>query len=40
MLQRGEFDGGGGRYAYYDTEASLGMLVELPEFDHDREAQP
>ena len=40
LLQRGEFDGGGGRYAYYDTEADLGVLVELLEFDRDREAQP
>jgi catechol 2,3-dioxygenase-like lactoylglutathione lyase family enzyme len=36
LLQRGEFDGGGGRYAYFDTEAHLGTLVELLEFDKDR----
>ena len=40
MLQRGEFDGGGGRYAYYDTVADLGIQIELLEFDNDKEAQP
>ena len=40
MVQRGEFDGGGGRYAYHDTYRSLGAFVELLEFDKDREAQP
>ena len=40
MLQRGEFDGGGGRYAYYDTVADLGIQIELLEFDTDKEAQP
>ncbi len=39
MLQRGEFDGGGGRYAYYDTVADLGAMIELLEFDGDREPQ-
>ncbi len=39
MLQRGEFDGGGGRYAYYDTAADLGALIELLEFDNDKEPQ-
>ena len=39
MVQRGEFDGGGGRYAYYDTYRSLGAFVELLEFDEEREAQ-
>jgi methylmalonyl-CoA/ethylmalonyl-CoA epimerase len=33
LLQKGEFDGGGGRYAYFDTEKQLGALVELLEFD-------
>lgn len=40
MLQRGEFDGGHGRYAYYDTVKDLGVLIELLEFDDDKEAQP
>ena len=39
LLQRGEFDGGGGRYAYYDTVPDLGVMVELLEFDKDREPQ-
>ena len=39
LLQRGEFDGGHGRYAYYDTVADLGVLVELLEFDADRVPQ-
>lgn len=39
LVQRGEFDGGGGRYAYYDTTPQLGALIELLEFDGDREAQ-
>ena len=40
LVQRGEFDGGGGRYAYYDTLRSLGTFVELLEFDEEREEQP
>lgn len=39
LLQRGEFDGGGGRYAYYDSAKELGALIELLEFDNDKEAQ-
>ncbi len=39
LLQRGEFDGGYGRYAYYDTVADLGAMVELLEFDRDKEPQ-
>jgi methylmalonyl-CoA/ethylmalonyl-CoA epimerase len=39
LLQRGEFDGGHGRYAYYDTVADLGVMVELLEFDADKEPQ-
>ena len=39
LVQRGEFDGGSGRYAYYDTTAQLGALIELLEFDRDKEAQ-
>lgn len=33
LLQSGEFDGGGGRYAYFDTHQQLGALIELLEFD-------
>lgn len=36
-VQRGEFEGGGGRYAYYDSEDELGCLIELLEFDSDRD---
>ncbi|RYE57421.1 MAG: lactoylglutathione lyase [Hyphomicrobiales bacterium] len=39
LLQRGEFDGSHGRYAYYDTVGDLGVMVELLEFDKDKEAQ-
>jgi len=39
MLQRGEFDGGHGRYAYYDTVPQLGAMIELLEFDSDKEIQ-
>jgi methylmalonyl-CoA/ethylmalonyl-CoA epimerase len=39
LLQRGEFDGGHGRYAYYDTVKDLGVMVELLEFDKDKEPQ-
>jgi hypothetical protein len=40
LLQRGEFDGSHGRYAYYDTVRELGVMIELLEFDKDKEAQP
>ena len=40
LLQRGEFDGGGGRYAYYDTVPDLGLMIELLEFDRDKAPQP
>jgi len=40
-LQSGEFNGGGGgRYAYFDASAKLGTLIELLEFDNDKEPQP
>ncbi len=39
LLQRGEFDGGHGRYAYYDTVKALGVMVELLEFDSNKEPQ-
>jgi catechol 2,3-dioxygenase-like lactoylglutathione lyase family enzyme len=39
LLQSGEFDGGGGRYAYFDTSSQLGALIELLEFDR-RPNQP
>ena len=40
LLQRGEFDGSHGRYAYYDTVPQLGAMIELLEFDADKEPQP
>lgn len=40
LLQHGEFDGGHGRYAYYDTVPDLGVMIELLEFDSDKEVQP
>lgn len=39
LLQRGEFDGGHGRYAYYDTVPQLGVMLELLEFNRDRDPQ-
>jgi len=39
MLQRGEFQSGTGRYAYFDTEGALGGLIELLEFDRDKQPQ-
>ena len=38
-LQRAEFDGGGGRYAYFDTTPQLGIQLELLEWDNDKEPQ-
>jgi methylmalonyl-CoA/ethylmalonyl-CoA epimerase len=38
-LQRAEFDGGNGRYAYFDTIPQLGIQLELLEFDADKEPQ-
>lgn len=32
LVQRAEFEGG--RYAYLDSERSLGSMIELLEFDH------
>ena len=40
MLPRGEFEKGGGRYAYFDSKRELGVFLELLEFDSDREEQP
>jgi hypothetical protein len=40
LLQRGEFDGGHGRYAYYETVPDLAVMIELLEFDSDKEVQP
>jgi methylmalonyl-CoA/ethylmalonyl-CoA epimerase len=40
LIQCGNFDAGGGRYAYFDTMAQLGALTELLEFDEDMEQQP
>jgi methylmalonyl-CoA/ethylmalonyl-CoA epimerase len=38
-LQSAEFDGGHGRYAYFDTTPQLGIQLELLEFDEDKEPQ-
>lgn len=38
-LQSAEFDGGHGRYAYFDTTPQLGVQLELLEWDDDKEAQ-
>ncbi len=35
-LQRAEFDGGNGRYAYFDTVPQLGVQIELLEWDRDK----
>jgi methylmalonyl-CoA/ethylmalonyl-CoA epimerase len=39
LLQRGEFQSQTGRYAYYDTKEAFGALLELLEFDRDKEPQ-
>jgi hypothetical protein len=39
LLQRGEFQSGTGRYAYFDAGATLGGLIELLEFDRDKQIQ-
>lgn len=40
LLQRGETDGAKGRYAYYDTEPQLGVLIELLERNNEMDPQP
>jgi hypothetical protein len=39
LLQRGEFQSQTGRYAYFDTEEALGGLIELLEFDRDKQTR-
>lgn len=39
LLQKAEFDGGHGRYAYFDTTAQLGIQLELLEWNADMEQQ-
>jgi len=39
-LQRAEFDGGHGRYAYFDTVKDLGIQLELLEWNDDMDPQP
>lgn len=39
-LQKAEFDGGHGRYAYFDTVKELGIQLELLEWNSDRDPQP
>jgi methylmalonyl-CoA/ethylmalonyl-CoA epimerase len=38
-LQRAEFDGSHGRYAYFDTVPQLGIQIELLEWNSDMEPQ-
>ena len=38
-LQKAEFLGSHGRYAYYDTVKDLGIQIELLEFNTDMEPQ-
>jgi hypothetical protein len=39
VVPLGEFDGGHGRYAYYDTVPALGVMIELLEFDSVNDVQ-
>lgn len=39
LLQRAEFDGAHGRYAYFDSTPQIGIQLELLEFDNDKEPQ-
>ncbi|WP_105431561.1 VOC family protein [Neorhizobium sp. T6_25] len=39
LLQRGEFQSGTGRYAYFGAENMLGGLIELLEYDRDTQPQ-
>jgi catechol 2,3-dioxygenase-like lactoylglutathione lyase family enzyme len=39
LLQRGEFQSGTGRYAYFGAENILGGLIELLEYDRDTQPQ-
>ena len=38
-IQSAEFDGGGGRYAYFDTTPQLGVQLELLEWANDKDVQ-
>ena len=38
-IQKAEFDGGHGRYAYFDTVPQLGVQIELLEWNKDMEQQ-
>jgi len=39
-LQKAEFDGAHGRYAYYDTTPQIGIQLELLEWNDDMDPQP
>ena len=39
MLQHGEFEHSDGRYEYFDTSKPLGAIIELLEWDNNKEAQ-
>lgn len=40
LIQRGETDNRVGRYAYYDTEPQMGVLIELLERNAEMDPQP
>jgi methylmalonyl-CoA/ethylmalonyl-CoA epimerase len=40
LLQKAEFDGAHGRYAYFDSTPQLGIQLELLEWNDDMEPQP
>ena len=40
LIQSGEFDGKNGRYAYFDGKTQMGAILELLEWDRDKEPQP
>jgi hypothetical protein len=40
LLQKAEFDGGGGRYAYFDATPRIGIQLELLEWDSNKDLQP
>ena len=39
MLQHGEFEHSDGRYEYFDTTAAMGAIIELLEWDNNKEPQ-
>jgi len=39
MIQHGEFEGSDGRYEYFDSTDRMGAIIELLEWDRDKEPQ-